>query len=309
MRLSDVAGQPLAVGFLAGAIAAGKVGHAYLFYGPPGVGKRSAALAFATALNCRNPRSPGEGCGECVPCREIEKGIFPDVALVVPEGEDKRERSFHKDQIPDIIARASFTAHPDRTKVYILIDVHLMSGEAANRFLKMLEEPPPRTVWILLTTEPEAVLPTIRSRCQAVRFTLLPREALRELLRRRGREGHLEEAELCMGQLDREPEVIVEGVRKAEEFLGEASKFDLAALCRRSGEISRNPAELAGLLDGLERACAKRLVTDEARVDRWVSALDAVGRARQRLRRYAERTMVDSLGAELALILREDLRV
>jgi len=306
MNLSDIVGQPHAVTCLTRAIKSRRIGHAYLFFGPPGVGKKTAALAFARALNCERPLVPGTGCGECVPCREIESGAFPDMMVVLPEGDEERENTFHTEQISAIIARASMTASPARWKVFILEDIHLIRGDTANRLLKIIEEPPPHTIFLLLTSEPDRVLPTIRSRCQRIRFGLLSRPAVVEIMRRHKADGGEAGAELMMGQVDRPPEEIAEVTGRAEEFLGMASRFDLAGICARSKEIAKDTEELSSLLDGLERVCGVRLRTETENAGRWVDALDAVALARQRLRRYADKTLVDALGAELALVLRRD---
>jgi DNA polymerase III delta' subunit len=304
VSLSGVSGQPLAVACLTRAISSGRIGHAYLFFGPPGTGKKTAAMAFAPAINCAHPTSPGETCGECGPCRAFDSNSFPDLMIVGPEGEDGRERSFHTDQVGKFMMRASLMASPTHYKVFILEDVHLMSGEAANHFLKMLEEPPPRTVWLLLTSEPGKLLPTIRSRCQGVRFNLLSRATVEALLQTAG-SGGAKEAVFMMGQLDREPSKLMESIGAAEGFLGMAQRFDLAGLCGWSKVLGKESEELTALLDGLERVCGEKLRTEPENAGKWISALDAVAQGRLRWRRYAEKTLVDSLGAELSLIFRE----
>lgn len=311
MKLSRILGQPHAVRCLTAAAAPGATRHAYLFHGPSGVGKRTAALAFARALNCEEPAAPGDACGNCGPCAEIEKGIFAEVRSVSPEGEEGKARSFHTAQVTDAIRWATMTAHARRTKVCIMDDAHLMTDEAANHFLKILEEPPERTVWILLAPDLDAVLPTLRSRCLHVRFTLLSREAIEGIFRLRGREdgdtAPVEEASaLCLGRVDVPPVEIQEAVREAESFLGMAESFDLPGLEGLAQALSRkDEAErLPGLLDGLERAVAGRLRLAGGDADRWIEALDAVGRARWRWRQGMGKTVVDALGAELALALR-----
>lgn len=304
MNLSDIVGQPHAVALLTRAIASKKVGHAYLFNGPSGTGKKTAALAFARAINCANPLIPGSTCGECGPCRAFASNSFPDLMIIAPESEGSRENAFHTGQVGEVIARATLGASPDHYKVFILEDVHLMNSAAANHFLKMLEEPPPRTVWLLLTSEPGRLLSTIRSRCQDIRFNLLSRPAVESLLRRAGTGGE-REAAFMMGQVDRNPVELMESVGMAEGFLGMASKFDLAGICQWSKDLGKEAGEISSLLDGLERVCGEKLRNEPGKAHTWISALDAVARGRQRHRRYADKTLIDSMGAEFALLFKE----
>lgn len=305
MRLEGLKGQPHAVKCMRAVIQTGRAGTAYLFHGPRGVGKRTAARAFAQALNCEAPGVDGEACEACVPCREIVKGIYPDLVFIAAEGEGERERSFHTGQVSAAINWASRTAHRRRTKVGIMDEVHLMSYEAANHFLKVLEEPPPSTVWILLTAEYHAVLPTIRSRCRSVRFTLLPRAAAAEILQAQGRADAEEAAALSLGRVEEDSGELREAVAEAERIVALAGRCDLPELCALGQAYGRKEkaARLNELLNGLELVCGARLRENPEDSVRWVQALDAVGHARVRFRRYASRTLVDSLGAELALVL------
>lgn len=305
MKLADVLGQPHAVTCLERALAAGKVGQAYFFYGPEGVGKTRAALAFAQAVNCERPVGPGVPCEQCGPCHEIVKEIFPEVRVVGPEEDTGRDRSFHKETLAEAMTWAARTTPAGRTKVCVLEDVHLMSQEAANQFLKMLEEPPPRTAWILLSSEPGAVLTTIRSRCQPVRFTLLPTPVVTEILTSRGVAEPVKDAALCMGRLHEDLETLRSRADEAAGMVAAAEKFDLAALVETAQGYGRKEEKekLGGLLDALERELAIRLRNRPAEADRLIEAMDAVGRARWRLRKYIDKTMMDALGAELALAL------
>jgi len=316
VNLSDIIGQAHAVGLLTRAIAAGKIGHSYLLNGPSGTGKMTTALAFARAINCANPLIPGSTCGECGPCRAFASNSFPDLRVVEPGDDEedatkrreiregKRDGSFHKETVGEAIKRSTLTASPSHFKVFILENVHLMTSEAANHFLKMLEEPPPRTVWLLLTSEPGRLLSTIRSRCQDIRFNLLSRASVETLLRRAGTGGE-KEAAFMMGQVDRDPKELMESIGMAEGFLGMASKFDLAGICAWSRDLSKDSDDLTALLDGLERVCGEKLRSEPGKADTWISALDAVARGRLRHRRHADKTLVDSMGAELSLLFRE----
>jgi DNA polymerase-3 subunit delta' len=163
--------------------------QAYVFTGPSGVGKRTTAVALAQAVKCLSPvtaPSGGEGpdaCGACRACTRIAADQHPDVTLVAPE----EKTVITIDQIRGLAARASLRAYEGAAKVWILDPAHEMQEPAANAFLKTLEEPASGSLFILVTTGFSALLPTIRSRCQEVRFTALAEEHLRTILERHGR--------------------------------------------------------------------------------------------------------------------------
>jgi DNA polymerase III delta' subunit len=158
--------QDRVVGLLRTAIARSRVPHAYLFSGPVGAPLVDTALALASALNCQTSR--GEGCGECDACAKIIAGIHPDVVTLVREGAANIvpiESVRHQ-----VIARIGLPPHEADVRVFVVEEATAMAPPAANALLKTLEEPPPRTLFVLCTTAPEQLLPTIRSRCQRVRF-------------------------------------------------------------------------------------------------------------------------------------------
>ncbi len=159
-------GQDRVVGLLRGAIARDRVPHAYLFSGPTGAPMLDTALALACALNCQTAR--GEGCGECEACSKIIAGIHPDVVTLVREGaaqivpiENVRNQ---------VIARLGLPPHEADVRVFVVEEATALAPPAANALLKTLEEPPARTLFVLCTTAPDQLLPTIRSRCQRIRF-------------------------------------------------------------------------------------------------------------------------------------------
>ena len=174
-RFADLAGQEHVARALSRAVAKGQVAHAYLFSGPRGTGKTSAARILAMATNCQAPQD-GEPCGACEACRSVRSGSSLDVAELDAASqrrlEDMRELLSH---VP--------LASPGRRKVYIVDEVHQLTADAASALLKTLEEPPAHVTFVLATTEPEAVPETIRSRCQHFNFGLLSQAALTALVR------------------------------------------------------------------------------------------------------------------------------
>lgn len=161
----SILGQPDVRAFLRSTVAHNKVSHAYLFTGPSGSNKTSAAYAFAKALICEQ-----SGCQSCAACRSIDRKTHPDVHYIAPEG----SRGYLVSQIRDIVADTALAPIQANHKVYILDRVDLLGIEAANAFLKTLEEPGENITFILLGRTRQAVLPTIVSRCQVVPFRHIP---------------------------------------------------------------------------------------------------------------------------------------
>ena len=173
-RFDEIRGQDHVVRALRSAVRDDRVSHAYLFSGPRGTGKTSSARILAKALNCEKPVE-GEPCGICTSCIEITQGS----SLNVHELDAASNNGV--DAMRDLVAHASLGT-PGRWKVYIVDEVHMLSTAAANALLKTLEEPPSHVVFVLATTDPQKVPPTIRSRTQHLEFRLLGAETLHDLL-------------------------------------------------------------------------------------------------------------------------------
>lgn len=197
--LATVTGQATALEILRRALRSGRVHHAYLFDGPPGVGKELTAYGLAQALVCERPHEDREACGACSACvRAVPAGgrpKHPDVHLIgravyepaqigrrTPETQD-----ISIDQVRTVVlARAAFPPHEGRARVYVVRDADELSTSAANALLKILEEPTPRSHFVLVTSRPDALLSTIRSRTQRVRFGALPVNDVEAILVRQG---------------------------------------------------------------------------------------------------------------------------
>ncbi len=159
----EVAGQQHIVKTLKNALANNKIAHAYLFCGPRGTGKTTMAKLFAKALNCEEGQ--GHQCNKCSNCVEITQGTHPDVIEIDAASNNGVE------QVRDLIDKVNYLPLKGKYKVYIIDEVHMMTTNAFNALLKTLEEPPAHVVFILATTEPHNILPTIISRCQRYDFT------------------------------------------------------------------------------------------------------------------------------------------
>jgi len=179
MKFADIRGQERPVKVLKSALSSGRLAHAYLFYGPEGVGKGSVALIFAKALNCPNFEDEGDVCDRCRDCYKIEQGVHPDVRVISPTGAG---RFIKIDAIRELQHRAYLAPFEGRRKVFIIDEAERMGKDAANAFLKILEEPPSDATFVLVSHRADALLPTIRSRCQMVKFSHLRHDVLSELL-------------------------------------------------------------------------------------------------------------------------------
>ena len=146
------------------------VSHAYLFSGPDGIGKRLVALEFAGILNCTSSGKMPSGCA-CGSCRKVEKGIHPDVVTVEFAGVKNIKVDQVREEIEEKLYLKPFEG---RFKVVIVDEAEKLNNSAQNAFLKTLEEPPPASIIILVTSRPGVLLPTIRSRCQPLNFSALP---------------------------------------------------------------------------------------------------------------------------------------
>ena len=176
-RFDQLVGQEAITATLGKALTSNRIAPAYLFSGPRGTGKTSSARILARSLNCQNSDGPTpEPCGTCDLCRTIASGTALDVIEI------DAASNTGVDNIRELIERSRFAPVQARWKVYVVDECHMLSTAAFNALLKTLEEPPPQVVFVLATTDPQRVLPTILSRCQRFDFRRIPLEALEQHL-------------------------------------------------------------------------------------------------------------------------------
>lgn len=212
---SDLVGQEAVVRTLLNAVREGRLAHAYLFCGPRGTGKTSAARLLAKAVNCANPHD-GEPCNECVSCREITAGTSPDVIEIDAASNNSVEN------IRELVGNANLLGGGGKYKMYIVDETHMLSTQAFNALLKTLEEPPPHIIFVLATTEVHKVLPTILSRCQRFNFA---RFSMRDLVARLRHVAEGEGIDLQPGAAELLARAAQGGMRDALSLLDQAVAF------------------------------------------------------------------------------------
>jgi DNA polymerase-3 subunit delta' len=238
----DLAGQERVVEQLLGALHGGMT-HAWLFTGPPGSGRSVAARAFAAALLC-----PNGGCGECPSCRQVRSGTHADLLLVRPEG-----LSYGVKQTRDLVLRAAGAPSGGRWHVVLFEDADRCTEQAANALLKAIEEPAPRTVWLLCAPSAEDLVTTIRSRCRVMTLRVPPSSAVASVLV--SRDGI-------------DPTIALAAARAAQGHVGRARRLatDSAAAARRLS-VLKVPVSATSLGPALAAAASLvKIAEDEAKV-------------------------------------------
>jgi len=245
----DLVGQEHITRTLQNALAEGSFSHAYLFSGPRGTGKTSAAKIMAKAVNCEKGPAP-EPCNDCQTCRRITEGSLMDVVEI----DAASNRGV--DEIRDLRDKVKYAPTEVRYKVYIIDEVHMLTTEAFNALLKTLEEPPGHVIFILATTEPHKLPPTIVSRCQRFAFR---RIVLPEIVNRLRYICEAQSVEADENALHQIALAADGGMRDALSLLDQVLAFgarqvDEETVLAVTGSVSRN--ELAGILSALAHADA-----------------------------------------------------
>ena len=178
MGFADIKDQEIPLRFLRNVLTRNRIPNGLLFWGPSGVGKRTTAIEMAKAIYCA--KGDGDACGKCLPCRKIVSGNHPDLTTLAPL---KKSRNIDVKAIDSVIELASLKPFEGEWRIFMIHEADRMGVPAQNHLLKTLEEPLGRSVFMLISEHPQRLLPTIRSRCQRIRFGRLRPETVAGLLR------------------------------------------------------------------------------------------------------------------------------
>lgn len=284
----DLLGQDHVVRTLRNAIASGRVAHAYLFTGPRGTGKTSTARILAKTVNCLSPRN-GEPCNECEMCQAADAGRALDVIEIDAASNTSVEN------VRDLRERVAYAAGEGKYKVYIVDEVHRLSGAAFDAFLKTLEEPPEHVIFVFASTEPHKVPATIMSRCQRFDFRRITPEVATQRLRHVAEQENLTVSDTAVQLL------VQAGTGSLRDSLG---LLDQVA-SYSDGAIGDVEVRLAlGLTDpGLVARLTDHLLTGEvgaglAEVGRYLEAGGDAGQLTRRFVEYWRALLLRITGAE-----------
>lgn len=275
-----IIGHERQIEYLEKVIRRGRMSHAYLFYGPEGVGKFAAAKLLAKSFFCEKYQLQSDRgvvdtfekvCGVCPDCHQIEEGAHPDVIILDTEHTLTSQKETRKDipidDIRELKRKFSFAPEPGKWRIAIINEAEKLSDAAVNAFLKLLEEPGEQSIFILVSSSPDSTLPTIKSRAQPVRFSLVPDRTIREFLEQKkvGRERGNSILALAAGRPGiamralQDPAYLSKQEKIRSEIESILSRRDIPSALVLAERVSRNRAECEVAANFLVRALRDKM--------------------------------------------------
>lgn len=296
MTFGQVLGHNRQKDLLRRAIASGRLAHAYLFHGADGIGKRLMALAFVRAIFCQN----GTGCGTCTACRKVDHHNHPDLHILEPDG-----ATIKIEQVRMIQKELSFRPLEASKKICLIDGAEKLNPAAGNALLKTLEEPKGEALLILLSSQKERVLPTIRSRCQQIPFYAVPRailqQALQEKLGLNESQGHILAA-LSEGSfkkaLGKDKDLFLDQRRELLKALTALSPGSIIALFKLAEEIAGEKERFQEILELFQAFYRDLLLYKQGMPESELVNIDLL----EKIQRVAKRESTATLLAKLEAI-------
>lgn len=296
MTYEQIIGHQRQKDILRRAVSSDRLAHAYLFEGPEGVGKRLMSLALVRAIFCEKQN----GCGDCAPCRKVDHNNHPDLHLYEPDG-----KQIKIEQIRELQRELSFRPLEARKKVCLIDQAEKMNPSAANALLKTLEEPTDNTLIILLSSRPESLLVTVRSRCQRLPFSRLPQKNIEDALQNHRdldpRSAHVLAA-LAEGSflraLGRDQDFYLERRREILKSVTALSPGSILPLLELSKSIAAEKELIPDILEVLQSFYRDLLVYQQGRPEESLINIDLM----EKIKRVAKREDTSSLLRKLEAI-------
>lgn len=295
MTFANILGHEPQKDILRRTLATGRLANAYLFAGPDGVGKRLMALAMARAIFCREQ----SGCGTCDQCRKIDHNNHPDLHILEADG-----REIKIDQVREFQRQIAYHPFESRCKMALIDNADLLNQAAGNALLKTLEEPPGQAVIILLSSRPDQLLQTIRSRCQTLPFHHLPhrvlKKALADHLRIDEKDAHLLAA-LSQGSfrtaLGKDRELFIEERPRLIKSLTSLKKHSVMPALRFAQELTDAKETTPQILEIFQEFFRDLLLLHHGRPVDEIANIDLIEVARAHAGRLSVRQILDRIKA------------